>query len=505
MSYAQNRRSFESTTSYATLWSQTDWKKTEKYVNKQQSRIYRAESKGDKRKVRDLQRMLVRSSAALKLAIRRVTQINKGKKTPGLDGFRALNDKQRGELFVKMSNMNINLHEPKPAYRIHIPKKNNKTRPLSIPVIIDRVYQELLRICLEPQWEYRFEPISYGFRPKRGAHDAMERIFYNVKNGNWCWVFEGDFKSCFDTLDHDFILKQLEGFPYINVVEKFLKAGYVDNNVFYRSKVGTPQGGLLSPLLANIALTGMEEYLGISYNKITRKNGNITYNTKGIYRMVRYADDFVIFAKSREEIEKVYDILKSYLKERGLVLAEDKTRIVHISEGFDFLGFETRQRFTKDGYKCFIKPSKETQKNARIKISERFELMKGHSVGDLINAINPLLQGLINYWKPMVSSVAFNKMDNYIWIKTKKFLTHLHPRKNWKWIRAKYFPEPKRGDKRQDRWILTDPVSGRQLIKMGWTNIDRRHIIIKHNYSPYDASKSEYFENRKILLSKRFG
>lgn len=501
MSNAQNGRNFESATSYATLWSKTNWHKTEKYVNKQQRRIYRAESVGDKRKVRNLQRILVHSSAALKLAIKKVTQINKGKKTPGLDGFRALNDKQRGELFVKMSNMDINLHKPKPAYRIHIPKKNNKTRPLSIPVIRDRVYQELLRMVLEPQWEFRFEPISYGFRPKRSAHDAMERIFYNVKNGKWCWVFEGDYKSCFDTLDHEFILKQLKGFPYIKVVEKFLKAGYMDNDVFFRSKIGTPQGGLLSPLLANIALTGMEDYLGISYHKVNRKNGSTTYNSRGDYRMVRYADDFVIFAKSKEEIERVYDILDPYLKERGLTLAEDKTRIVHISEGFDFLGFETRQRHTKDGDKCFIKPSKDTLKNARRKIAERFELMKGHNVGDLIDALNPLIKGLVNYWKPMVSTVAFSKIDNYIWIKTKKFLTHLHPHKGWKWIRAKYFPEPKKGDKHQDRWILTDPVSGRQLIRMGWTNIDKRHIMIKHNFSPYDSSKIEYFENRKILLS----
>ena len=232
--------------------------------------------------------------------------------------------------------MNINLYKPKPAYRIHIPKKNNKTRPLSIPVIIDRVYQELHRMALEPQWEFKFEPISYGFRPKRRAHDAMERIFYNVKNGNWCWVFEGDFKSCFDTLDHNFILKQIDGFPYVNVVEKFLKAGYVDNNVFFRTKIGTPQGGLLSPLLANIALTGMEDCLGISYNKVIRKNGSTTYNAKGNYRMTQYADDFVIFAKSKEEIEKVYDILNPYLEERGLILAEDKTRITHISEGLIF-------------------------------------------------------------------------------------------------------------------------------------------------------------------------
>lgn len=501
MSYAQNCRSFESTTSYATLWSNTDWNKTQKYVDKQQCRIYRAESNNDKRKVRDLQRMLVRSNAALKLAIRRVTQINKGKKTPGLDGFRAVNDEQREELFVKMMNMNINFYKPKPAYRIHIPKKNNKTRPLSIPVVIDRVYQELLRMALEPQWEFKFEPISYGFRPKRRAHDAMERIFYNVKNGNWCWVFEGDFKSCFDTLDHNFILKQIDGFPYVNVVEKFLKAGFVDNNVFFRTKIGTPQGGLLSPLLANIALTGMEDCLGISYNKVTRKNGSITYNAKGNYRMTRYADDFVIFAKSKDEIEKVYDILNPYLEERGLILAEDKTRITHISEGFDFLGFETRQRHTKDGDKCFIKPSKDSLKNARTKIAERFELMKGHNVGDLIDALNPLIIGIVNYWKPMVSTVAFEKMDNYIWIKVKKFLKHLHPQKGWKWIRRRYFPDPKPEDKHQDRWILTDPVSGRQLVKMRWTNIDKRHIMIKHNYSPFDSDKSEYFKNRQIMLS----
>ena len=173
----------------------------------------------------------------------------------------------------------------------------------------------------------------------------------------------------------------------------------------------------------------MEDCLGISYNKVTRKNGSTTYNAKGNYCMTRYADDFIIFAKSKEEIVKVYDILNHYLEERGLILAEDKTRITHISEGFDFLGFETRQRHTKDGDKCFIKPPKDSLKNAKIKIAERFELIKGHNVGDLINTLNPLIIGLINYWKPMVSTVAFEKMDNYIWIKVKKFLKHLHPKK----------------------------------------------------------------------------
>ena len=482
-------------------WKNIKWYKVNRHVDSLQKRIYRASKNNDKKKVRDLQRQLMRSNSCLLKAINRVTKENKGRFTPGIDGFKATSDRARVKLFDMMKNEKMKLHKPKPAFRKYIPKKNGKLRSLGIPTIKDRIYQEIIRMALEPEWEAKFEPTSYGFRPKRRAHDAMERIFYNVKNGNWCWVFEGDFKSCFDTLDHNFILKQIEGFPYVNVVEKFLKAGYVDNNVFFRTKIGTPQGGLLSPLLANIALTGMEDCLGISYNKLTRKNGSTTYNAKGNYRMTRYADDFVIFAKSKEEIEKVYDILNPYLEERGLILAEDKTRITHISEGFDFLGFETRQRHTKDGDKCFIKPSKDSLKNARTKIAERFELMKGHNVGDLIDALNPLIIGLVNYWKPMVSTVAFEKMDNYIWIKVKKFLKHLHPKKGWKWIRRKYFPDPKSEDKHQDRWILTDPVSGRQLVKMRWTNIDKRHIMIKHNYSPFDSDKSEYFKNRQIKLS----
>ena len=258
MSNAQTNHVLESTTSYATLWSNTDWKKTYKYVDKQRFRIFRAESEGDSRKVRDLQRILVRSPAALKVAIKRVTQTNKGKRTPGVDGNLALTDSERGKLFVKIKNRNINKHKPKPVYRTQIPKSNGKTRSLGIPTIVDRVYQELLRLALEPQWEARFEPISYGFRPARRVHDAMERIFFNIHNRKFKYVFEGDFKACFDTLSHKFIIEQLNGFPYINLVEKFLKAGYIENGESFSTNQGTPQGGLLSPLLANIALHGLE-------------------------------------------------------------------------------------------------------------------------------------------------------------------------------------------------------------------------------------------------------
>lgn len=273
--------------------------------------------------------------------------------------------------------MNIKFHNPKPAYRKYIRKKNGKLRSLGIPVIVDRIYQDIIRMALEPQFEAYFEPTSYGFRPKRCSHDAARRIMYNIRGGNWCWVFEGDFKACFDTLDHDFILKQIKGFPLYNLVGKFLKAGYVDNNVFYQSETGTPQGGILSPLLANVALNGLEELLGINYTKYEDKNGKITYHAHGDYRVVRYADDFVIFAKSRKDIENVRDLLAPYLKDRGLELAEDKTRITHICEGFDFLGFNFRRYKTKDGFIHLNKPSKDSIKNFKSKIALVFKKHHG--------------------------------------------------------------------------------------------------------------------------------
>lgn len=500
MSNAQNNHVLESTTSYATLWSNTDWKKTYKYVDKQRFRIFRAESEGDSRKVRDLQRILVRSPAALKVAIKRVTQTNKGKRTPGVDGNLALNDSERGKLFVKIKNRNINKHKPKPVYRTQIPKSNGKTRSLGIPTIMDRVYQELLRLALEPQWEARFEPISYGFRPARRVHDAMERIFFNIHNRKFKYVFEGDFKACFDTLSHKFIIEQLKGFPYINLVEKFLKAGYIENGEFFSTNQGTPQGGLLSPLLANIALHGLEDCLNISYHEYHSNKGYTTFITRGKYRVVRYADDFLIFARNKEDIELIPNILKGYLDDRGLILSEEKTSFTTIFKGFNFLGFNVK--IEKDN-KCIIKPSKDSIKKAKAKIKDIFENANGQNVEYLIDKLNPIIDGIAEFWRTMVSSKAFSSIDNYIWKKTWKFLKHLHHNKSSGWIVNKYFPKPMKNDEHQDRWILTDPNTGKQLKKMSWTNI-KRHTMIKYNYSPLDKSKSDYFYKRRLSTANKF-
>ena len=237
--------------------------------------------------------------------------------------------------------------------------------------------------------------------------------------------------------------------------------------------------------------------MGISYRKKNVKKKDGVYETfiaKGNYRMTRYADDFIIFAKTKDDAVKIYDILNPYFEERGLVLSEEKTKISHISEGINFLGFEIRQFNTMTKKKVIIKPSRESVKSFRQDISDIFHLMKGHNVDALIDKLNPVIDGVVEFWKPMVSSKIFSKMDHYIWTKTKKFLKHLHPNKGWWWIREKYFPYYNDG-KHEDNWLLTAPNSGKHITRMSWTNIER-HIMIKHNYSPFDKSKVAYFNQR---------
>lgn len=275
-------------------WELINWKKIYAYVKKLRQRIFRAEQLGQKRKLRKLQRLMIRSKANLLLSIKRVTQINKGKKTPGIDGQIALTSKDRLELFNLLKTYNIKYIRLRPAKRVYIPKKDGKMRPLGIPIIKDRIFQNIVKNALEPQWEARFESSTYGFRPKRSVQDAMVNLFTKLSSRSTRkWIFEGDFKGCFDNLNHENIVDCLMGFPAKSAIQKWLKAGFVDNNSFSDTDFGTPQGGIISPLLANIALHGMEEELGVRY----RPNGRYyTLNSKSV-GVVKYADDCAPRAK----------------------------------------------------------------------------------------------------------------------------------------------------------------------------------------------------------------
>ncbi|MGG0454247.1 group II intron reverse transcriptase/maturase [Priestia megaterium] len=482
------------------------WVKLEQYVRKLQQRIYRAESLGHKRKVKSLQRLLMRSRASLLLSIRQVTQINKGKRTAGVDGYKIVSNKERTELFNKMYKYSIFMHNPSPTLRKYIPKcKNNKLRPLGIPTMVDRVYQNVVKLALEPQWEQRFESISYGFRPKRSPHDAVEIIFRKLNaRSKKKWIFEGDFRGCFDNLDHQYILKQIEDFPAKDIIQKWLKAGFIDNNVFNMTESGTPQGGIISPVLANIALHGMEAEIGVKYRFTRRKTGKIQNEIVDTKTVVRYADDFVILCETKREAMSMYEKLKPYLEKRGLELAPEKTKVSHISEGFDFLGFNFRQypvnKIKGQLWKMLIRPNKKSISKMIEKIRECFKKKQGSNVVNLIKDLNPIIRGYANYWNTVTSKKIFSKMDSYIWKKVKHFLKRLHPNKPWKWINTVYFHADIRGQSK-NKWLLTSQDKKYQLIRMNWTPIIR-HVPVTYRNSPFDHNLVEYYQSRDIKKFK---
>lgn len=481
-----------------TDWQQIPWNQLEEYVVKLQQRIYQAETCGEKRKVRGLQRILLNSKANLLISIRRVTQVNAGKRIAGVDGYLSLTPEKRIKLYYEMKQEKIKLHNPKPAYRTYITKKNGKLRPLEISTIKDRIYQSIVKSALEPQWEARFEPTSYGFRPKRNEHDAIERIYTSLASGKKQWIFEGTFKGCFDRLSHDYILEQLGNFPAKELIAKWLKAGFIDNNVFNVTMEGIPQGGIISPLLVNIALHGMEEALGIKYYKIShgiRKGEQIYgYENQKTYTLSRYADYFVVMCETKEQAEKVYELLKVYLEKRGLELPSEKTKVINVWEGFDFLGFTIRRFKTQNSSKLLCKPSNESIEKCKHKLKDIFKQMTGTNVEQLINVVNPVIIGYANYWSSVVSKEIYSKIDNYVWNRTVRFLKRLHPKKSWKWVVSQYFKPDKTGQSK-NKWILTDPVTGNQLVKMTWTPI-KRHAMVQYNFSPFDKNKKVYFDAR---------
>ena len=322
-------------------WLSVDWQQVEHDVRRLRQRIFAASQAGDLVKVRDLQKLMLRSRANALLSVRRVTELNAGRNTAGVDGNVVVTAPGKAFLADRVQH-HLEPLEPKAVKRVYIAKANGKRRPLGIPVIADRALQAQVVNALEPEWEARFEPKSYGFRPGRGCHDAIEVIHKTAKgkHSKRQWILDADLAAAFDRIDHAYLLGALGGFPARELIEGWLKAGVIENGRFAPTEEGTPQGGVVSPVLLNVALHGMEEAAGVCYHQAGVHAGR---TVAGSAVVVRYADDLIAMCHSRDQAEQVKARLAAWLAPRGLAFNEDKTHIVHLDDGFDFLGFNVRR------------------------------------------------------------------------------------------------------------------------------------------------------------------
>jgi RNA-directed DNA polymerase len=468
-------------------WDAVVWRGQEAQVRRLRQRIFKATQAGDLKQVRNLQKLMVRSRANTLVSVRRVTQRNTGRHTPGVDGQVALTSQARAELAVLL-HRHGGAGQALPVRRVYIPKKGGR-RALGIPAIADRAQQQRVRNALEPEWEARLDPKQYGFRPGRGCHDAIEMIHraLAVKNAKREWVLDADLKSAFDKIDHNFLLERIGTFPAREQIRGWLKAGVVDQGRYSPTIEGTPQGGVISPLLLNIALQGMEEAAGVKYEY----RGNVK---AGCPTVVTYADDFVALCHTREQAETVRDRLSTWLKERGLFLNQEKTRIGRIDAGFDFLSFTIRRYYVRSGTKVLTKPSRNALQKIRRRNAQELRTLRGAAPAEVIRTLNPIIRGQANYYRPGASKKSYQALDNHLWQQLYKWARRRHPRKPRRWVTARYFGAYH--PTRRDRWVYGDRDSGAYLHQYAWTKIVR-HAPVPGRHSPDDPALAQYWADRR--------
>ena len=453
-------------------WHAIDWRRVEQFVRTTQRRIAKATLEKDWRKVKALQRSLNHSFSARALAVRRVTE-NQGKRTAGVDrqlwDSPALKRAAIGRLKQQRG------YRAKPLRRVYIPKSNGKERPLGIPTMLDRAMQALHLLGLEPVAETTSDPNSYGFRRNRSTADAMGQIFVcTSRKASAQWVLEADIEGCFDHINHEWLVRHVP--MNKTILRKWLKAGVVHQGRLSPTEEGTPQGGIISPTLANMALNGLEggliEHLGARFGRSKIKGLKVN--------VIRYADDFVVTGSSRELLEsEIRPWIEAFLAQRGLRLSLEKTKVVYMDEGFDFLGWN----FRKYKGKLLIKPSK---KNVKAFYSKVRGILKTHisvKQEDLIAKLNPVLRGWAQYHQPVVAKEAFSRMDSLIYWRLMRWSRRRHPNKSRSWCKSRYWQRIKE----RDEFAATVRAEGGsrtwKLLKLADTEIVR-HEKIKGGVQP---------------------
>ena len=448
-----------------------------------QARIVKAIQEGRWGKVKALQYLLTHSFSGKALAIRRVTE-NQGKGTPGVDREIWDTPEKKATALQALRQRGYN---PQPLRRVYIPKKNGKMRPLGIPTMRDRAMQALYLQALDPIAETMADPNSYGFRKERSTADAIEQCHIVLSNrGGARWIFEGDIKSCFDRISHEWLMAQI---PMCKtILQKWLKAGFMEKHVFSATEEGTPQGGICSPVVANMALDGLERELRGRYPKAS------ALSRKAKVNLVRYADDFIITGSSKKLLEEeVKPLVESFLKERGLELSAEKTQITRIEDGFDFLGQNVRDY----GGTIVVKPSRKNVATFLEKVRGIIKASKHVTAGHLIVNLNPVIRGWANYHRHVASKRTFSRVDHAIFRALWQWAKRRHPKKSRQWIKDRYFETID-----QRHWVFHGTVAGREeVIQPVWllaaSSVPiQRHTKVKGEANPYDPAWEPYFEER---------
>ena len=458
-------------------WDDIDYHAMEQQVFRLQARIAKAIEEGRRGKVKALQRILTHSFAAKYLAVKRVTQ-NKGKKTPGIDGICW---KTPDVKYAMTFSLARNGYKAQPLRRICIPKKNGKKRPLGIPTMKDRAMQAVHAFALSPVAETLADPNSYGFRPKRSAADAIEQCFIALaKKVAPKWVLEADIKGCFDNISHDWLMENIQTDKHM--LAQWLKCGYMENDLFHSTEAGTPQGGIISPIYANMVLDGLEAAIKEATKGLTKVN------------VIRYADDFIVTADTPEILEeRVKPAVKAFLQTRGLSLSEEKTHITHIDTGFKFLGFNIR----KYKGKLLIKPDKSSVKSLLDKVRGIIKSQPTAKTEELIRQLNPIIRGWTNYYRHVVSKKIFSDIDHQIIHLLQRWITRRHPQKNNQWKQRRYFTRI--GLNRWNLFAIGKDSKGNPkvyLLRKAASTPIRRHTKIRGNANPFLAEFTDYFLQR---------